>query len=344
MQSHRILDPSGTQETNDKKGMSRQDMEELARTLEIAYHYDLVALGIDEKQRDEILRYLDKQLKAMRLADEAANSGPKLEARTPTGGYYVVSHKGRDQTVSAGEYSMRGMLGSHPIPAASVHYYPAANESKTESKPQPTQPASASRGESALQAPQGVAAASGGGAKPPILVDTDILARAFKGDSNALAVIRSGKTYVLDVNYSEFMRVDTDAQRIAQTEFLKKEAVERFDSARAAQLAKTEAYQAVYTRVKPLQGDADAQLVAYARATGYTAVTGDKRLANTVTSSKPMLQLGVPISVVPLSTRPARPQRVAPPQSPPAAPPRAQPPAVVPRRVVPLPLTPMRRK
>lgn len=146
------------------------------------------------------------------------------------------------------------------------------------------------------------------------------------------------------MNYSEFMRVDTDAQRIAQTEFLKKEAVERFDSARAAQLAKTEAYQAVYTRVKPLQGDADAQLVAYARATGYTAVTGDKRLANTVTSSKPMLQLGVPISVVPLSTRPARPQRVAPPQSPPAAPPRAQPPAVVPRRVVPLPLTPMRRK
>ncbi|GLZ30163.1 hypothetical protein Lesp02_23530 [Lentzea sp. NBRC 105346] len=124
----------------------------------------------------------------------------------------------------------------------------------------------------------------GGGAgtprRDPIFADTDLMVNAQKGHQGALDEIRAGTTYVTPNQYREFL-----AGGPGRREFMQEEGIELFDGARAAQVAGTSEFQTAFNSVRDAQGRGDAALCAFACATGYTAVTMEKRLFNFVTKT-----------------------------------------------------------
>jgi RHS repeat-associated protein len=131
-----------------------------------------------------------------------------------------------------------------------------------------------------LKPPSAKAGSSSPGAPPkrdPIFADADLMVNAQKGNQKALAEIRAGTTYVTPNQYREFL-----AGGAGRREFMQQEGIELFGGARAAQVAGTPRFQTAFNSVVRAQGRGDAALCAFACATGYTAVTMEKRLFNFV--------------------------------------------------------------
>jgi hypothetical protein len=128
----------------------------------------------------------------------------------------------------------------------------------------------------------------------PIFADTGILVfAAERGHAQALAEIRAGMTYVTSNQFREFLDVRSQAQRAARKAFLNGEGIREFRGFPAWLLSQSLSFQNTFRRVAPQQGRGDAALAAFARETGYEAVTMDRRLYNYLTRSMP--QLGVPV-------------------------------------------------
>ena len=131
--------------------------------------------------------------------------------------------------------------------------------------------------------------------RAPIFADTNLLvAAAERGHAAALAEIRAGETYITPNQLREFLNVTTAAQAAARRAFLAQEGVQVFGGPRAGQLAQTAEFQQVFqTVLNAGQGRGDAALAAFARVTGFEAVTMERRLTNLLTNT--LAQLGVPI-------------------------------------------------
>ena len=131
------------------------------------------------------------------------------------------------------------------------------------------------------------------GSRSPIFADNDLLIAAEKGNANALAEIRSGDTYITSNQLNEFLNVNTASQRRSLKAFLKNENIEVFNGKQAQSIASSSDFQNVFKTVAKDQGRGDAALSAFAKATGYEAVTMERRLSNYLIYSRP--KLGVPI-------------------------------------------------
>ncbi|HEX6340286.1 RHS repeat-associated core domain-containing protein [Umezawaea sp.] len=116
--------------------------------------------------------------------------------------------------------------------------------------------------------------------RDPIFADTDLMVKANKGHAGALAEIRGGKTYVTPNQHREFL-----AGGAGRREFMEREGIELFGGPQAGQVAGTERFQSTFASVNPAQGRGDAALCAFACATGYQAVTMERRLFNFVTKT-----------------------------------------------------------
>jgi RHS repeat-associated protein len=115
-------------------------------------------------------------------------------------------------------------------------------------------------------------------ARDPIFADTDLLVNAQRGHQGALNEIRGGQTFVTPNQYREFL-----AGGPGRRQFLEQEGVGLFGGPQAGRAAATPEFQRVFNAVSPAQGRGDAALCAFACATGFTAVTMERRLFNFVT-------------------------------------------------------------
>ena len=130
--------------------------------------------------------------------------------------------------------------------------------------------------------------------REPIFADNDfMIAAAEKGNAGALAEIRAGTTYATPTQYREFLNVNSTAQRNARATFFKNEGIQIFGGEKAGNIAHTPEFQRIFKLIEPIQGRGDAALGAFAKATGYEAVTMERRLSNLFNASYP--KLGVPI-------------------------------------------------
>jgi RHS repeat-associated protein len=120
-------------------------------------------------------------------------------------------------------------------------------------------------------------AAEATASRAPIFADANVLVNAFKGNANALAEIRAGTTYVTPNQFREFLNVNEVAARRA---FLETEGVQLFAGSQAGQIASTATFQQTFGAIVGAQGRGDAALAAFAKSTGYEAVTMERRLFN----------------------------------------------------------------
>ena len=128
----------------------------------------------------------------------------------------------------------------------------------------------------------------------PIFADANLLVEAFeRGNASALAEITAGQTFVTPNQFREFLDVSTSIQRKARRAFLENEGIALFSGPQAGQIALSIPFQEVFTRLLAVQGRGDAALVAFAKSTGFFAVTSERRLFNFLTHT--LSQLGVPI-------------------------------------------------
>ncbi|AUX27172.1 uncharacterized protein SOCEGT47_077530 [Sorangium cellulosum] len=117
--------------------------------------------------------------------------------------------------------------------------------------------------------------------RDPIFADNNLLiAAAEQGHADALAEIRAGGTYVTPNQYREFLNVSTPGQAARRRAFLKAEGIDVFGGPRAGQLASTPEFRKVFQATVGQQGRADAALGAFARTTGFEAVTKERRITN----------------------------------------------------------------
>ena len=133
-------------------------------------------------------------------------------------------------------------------------------------------------------------------ARAPVFLDNDVLVAAEKGSAAVLAEIRAGQSFVTPNQLREFLNVGKipQAQIKARARLLEAEGIEVFGGEEARAVAGTEAFKNVFNAVvKAGHGRADAALGAFSRATGFQALTLEKRISNFFNLSQP--QLGVPI-------------------------------------------------
>jgi hypothetical protein len=114
----------------------------------------------------------------------------------------------------------------------------------------------------------------------PIFADANVLVSAFKGGATALDEIRAGTTYITPNQLNEFLNV---TEVSARGNFLSTEGIQVFGGPRAGQIASTTSFQETFAAVVNSQGRGDAALAAFAKATGYEAVTMERRLFNFIT-------------------------------------------------------------
>jgi len=134
-----------------------------------------------------------------------------------------------------------------------------------------------------------------GAGRSPIFADTNLLVKAAeRGHVAALAKIRAGLTYITPNQFREFLNVANTVQAAARRAFLRREGIQIFGGQKAKQLAQSTIFQKVFQKVLAAgHGRGDAALAAFARATGYSAVTMEKRIFNFLTQT--LRQLNVPI-------------------------------------------------
>jgi hypothetical protein len=137
-------------------------------------------------------------------------------------------------------------------------------------------------------------AGGAGPARAPIVADNNLLIAAAEGNhAGALTEIRAGQTFITPNQFNEFLDVATSAQRTARRAFLDAQNIRVFGGPQAGVLASSSEFQDTFLQVAAQQGRDDAALAAFARVTGFEAVTMDRRLYNFLTQTAP--QLGVPI-------------------------------------------------
>jgi hypothetical protein len=128
----------------------------------------------------------------------------------------------------------------------------------------------------------------------PIFADNDLLVAAVsQGHPGALGEIRTGRTFITPNQFREFMDVSTSAQRSVRRMFLHTEGIRLFSGPRAGTIARSPIFQQVFQAVVKPHGRGDAALVAFAKTTGYTAVTMDRRLYRFLTHTVPQLQVPI---------------------------------------------------
>ncbi len=152
---------------------------------------------------------------------------------------------------------------------------PAVNASQVQSSPLPsTKAAQSGRGSTSPgNSPTG---------RDPIFADNDVLVNAQRGSQSALGEIRDGTTYITPNQYREFLNVTNG--RSARRRFLATEGIEVFGGPAAARVANNASFQKTFGTVRSAgHSRGDAALLAFAQQTGYSAVTGERRLTNFVT-------------------------------------------------------------
>jgi len=132
----------------------------------------------------------------------------------------------------------------------------------------------------------------------PIFADNNVLvAAAERGHASALAEIRAGQTLVTPNQLREFLNVNSAMQQAARRSFLDREGIAVLGGPQAGVVAHTSIFQEVFQAVVVDHGRADAALAAFAKATGFEAVTLEQRLTNFLTHTHP--RLGVPLRSMP---------------------------------------------
>ena len=188
-----------------------------------------------------------------------------------------------------------------PLPGGGTPEPPTApsrlsGESTPAPEPPPTPRAPAPAEPPAPPAPQAPAVPLPAPAgRAPIFADTDLLVYAAeRGHGAALAEIRAGLTYITPNQLREFLNVATRAQAAARRAFLARESIQVFGGPQAGRLAQTAEFQRIFHAVLAAgQGRGDAALAAFAKGTGFEAVTMERRLSNLLIYT--LGKLGVPI-------------------------------------------------
>lgn len=122
--------------------------------------------------------------------------------------------------------------------------------------------------------------------RPRILADNNLLDAAQKGHPAALAEIHKAQVFITPNQLSEFMNVNTSVQRQSRREFLESQGIRVLCAENAQKWAESEAFQQTFHIVAPSHGRGDAALAAFARASGYEALTMEKKLVNFLTYTR----------------------------------------------------------
>ncbi len=126
-----------------------------------------------------------------------------------------------------------------------------------------------------------------------IFADTDLLVHASRGHAGALAELENAsKVYVTPNQLREFL-----AGGAGRRQFIAQHNIQVYGGAQARSAASSSDFQKVFSAVRAAQGRGDAALLAFARTTGITAVTMERRLFNYATqgSNSVLRLLPVPI-------------------------------------------------
>lgn len=119
----------------------------------------------------------------------------------------------------------------------------------------------------------------------PRIIDANVLAQAAdRGNANALSAIRAGQPYVTLSQLREFLDVATESQQTQRAQLLLEEGVmplpTQYGQLSSPQISST------FWQIANQQGKGDttgdAALVVQGLQSGYTIVTGDGRLINTI--------------------------------------------------------------
>ncbi len=130
--------------------------------------------------------------------------------------------------------------------------------------------------------------------RKPIIADTNLLVEAFeRGNTTALAELRSGKTFITPNQFREFLNMTTGIQRKKRRNFLRRESVELIGGPYAGQIARLPDFRKIFSSVKTAQGRGDAALAAFGKATGFEAVTSEKRLYNFLIYTMGQLEVSI---------------------------------------------------
>jgi hypothetical protein len=138
------------------------------------------------------------------------------------------------------------------------------------------------------------AARSGG--RAPIFADNDVLIAAERGNTAALAEIRAGQTFVTPNQLREFINPAAipGHQLATRRALLQAEGIQVYGGSSAAQAAAGSNFQNVFRATTAGQhGRADAALGAFARETGFEAVTMERRITNFFNLTRPDLQVPI---------------------------------------------------
>ncbi len=100
----------------------------------------------------------------------------------------------------------------------------------------------------------------------------------------ALAEIQAGETLITPNQLREFAFFNgiTNIQRHARLTFLRQQGIEVFGGPYAGRIADLPDFQQVFRTIVEQQGRGDAALAAFARATGFEAVTANSRLVRLI--------------------------------------------------------------
>ena len=195
--------------------------------------------------------------------------------------------KGVDEAVDVVQATTKADVpagGATPGAPANATTPPTANAPPAGSTPPPApKPAPAPAPAKPAAGPSSPGSGAPSPTRDPIFADTNVLVNAMKGNANALAEIRAGKTFITPNQFREFVNVPMNAT--ARRGFLAQEGIETFGGARAGALARQPGFQQTFQAIAGTHGRGDAALLAFAKATGYTAVTMEKRLYNFVTQT-----------------------------------------------------------
>jgi len=123
--------------------------------------------------------------------------------------------------------------------------------------------------------------------------DTDLLIQAQRGHAGALSELRAGPTYVTPNQFNEFV-----AGGPGRRAFLEAEGIGVFTGPQAGRVASGTAFQKTFQSIVGAQGRGDAALAAFARQTGFEAITMDRRLVNFIRYT--LQDPSIPIRQIPL--------------------------------------------
>ncbi|WP_380180405.1 RHS repeat-associated core domain-containing protein [Kalamiella sp. sgz302252] len=127
-----------------------------------------------------------------------------------------------------------------------------------------------------------------------IFADNDFLIAASRGEQGALDLIRSKNTYITPNQLHEFLDVTDKAQLAARKTFLSQENIKTFSGEAAREASQSSGFRDVFEAVLGAgHSRGDVALAAFAKATGITAVTAERRLSNYLIYTVPKLEVPI---------------------------------------------------